>query len=79
MVSASEAKVMTRKAQFAASGFAALAESTIKEAANNGESEATVLVPLNVVNDMVLFLADNGYEEIVITGALTGAMVTVAW
>ena len=49
MVSASEAKVMTRKAQFAASGFAALAESTIKEAANNGESEATVLVPLNVV------------------------------
>lgn len=39
MVSASEAKVMTRKAQFAASGFAALAESTIKEAANKGESE----------------------------------------
>lgn len=79
MVSASEARVMTSNAQFAASGFAALADSTIREAANKGEAEASMLIPLNVVSDMVRFLNDNGYEEIVITGTFTGAMVSVAW
>lgn len=79
MVSASEAKVLTRKAQFAASGYAKLAESTIREACEKGEDSATILLPLNVVEDMVHFLADNGYEECVITGAITGAMVSVAW
>lgn len=79
MVSATEARVLTDKAKFAASGFAALAESTIKEAAAKGEEEASMLIPLNVVADMVRFLNDNGYEEIVITGTITGALVSVAW
>ena len=79
MISVSEAKVLTRKAQFAASGFAAMAESTIREAANKGESEVTMLIPLNVVSDMVEFLTSNGFEEVVITGAITGAMISVAW
>lgn len=79
MISASEAKVMTRKAKFAASGYAKLAESTIREACENGEDSATILVPLNVVEDMIFFLADNGYTECIITGAITGAMVSVAW
>lgn len=79
MISATEAKVLSHKAKFAASGFAALAESNIKEACSNGEEEASMLIPLEVANDMVMFLADNGYEDIIITGALTGAVVTVAW
>lgn len=79
MVSASEAKVLTRKAQFAASGYAQLAESAIREACSKGEDSATILVPVNVVDDMFYFLADNGYEECAVTGAITGAMVTVAW
>ena len=79
MISASEAKVLTKKAKFAQSGWAQLAESTIKEACEKGEDSATILLPLNVVEDMLHFLADNGYEECIITGAITGAMVTVAW
>lgn len=79
MISASEAKVLTRKAQFAASGYAQLAESTIREACEKGEDNATILVPVSVVDDLLHFLADNGYEECIITGAITGAMVTVAW
>lgn len=79
MISVSEAKILTHKAQFAASGFAAMAESTIREAANKGESEVTMLIPLNVVNDMVEFLTSHGFEEVVITGAITGAMISVAW
>lgn len=79
MISVSEAKILTNKAQFAASGFAAMAESTIREAANKGESEVTMLIPLNVVNDMVEFLTSHGFEEVVITGAITGAMISVAW
>lgn len=79
MISASEAKVLTRKAQFAVSGYAQLAESTIREACEKGEDNATILVPVCVVDDMLHFLADNGYEECIITGAITGAMVTVAW
>lgn len=79
MVSAAEAKVLTHKAKFAASGWAVLADSTIREACEKGEDAATILVPLNVVEDMVNFLCDHGFDEVVITGAITGAMVSVAW
>lgn len=79
MISAVEAKTISNKAQFAKSGWAHLAESTIKEACENGEDSATILLPLSVVEDMLHFLTDNGYEECIVTGAITGAMVTVAW
>lgn len=79
MVSAAEAKVLTHKAQFAASGWATLADSTIREACEKGEDSATMLIPLNVVSDMVEFLTSHGFEEVVITGAITGAMISVAW
>ncbi len=79
MLYIAEARVLTRKAQFAKSGFATLADSTIREACENGENTATILVPLNVVEDMVNFLCDHGFDEVVITGAITGAMVSVAW
>ena len=79
MISVNEAKALSRKARFAVSGFADLAESNIRDACANGEDEASILIPLDVVNDMVMFLADNGYKDIVITGAITGAIVTVAW
>lgn len=79
MLYIAEARVLTRKAQFANSGWAALADSTIREACEKGENSATILVPLNVVEDMVTFLCDHGFDEAVITGAITGAMVSVAW
>lgn len=79
MISLSEAKVLTHKAQFAASGWAQLADSTIREACEKGEDSATMLIPLNVVSDMVEFLTSHGFEEVVITGAITGAMISVAW
>lgn len=79
MISASEAKVMTRKAKFAASGWAALADSNIRDACEKGEDSASILIPLEVIEDMVTFLCDHGFEEVVITGALTGAMISVAW
>lgn len=79
MVSATEAKVLTHKAQFAASGWAQLADSTIRDACEKGEDNATILVPLGVVDDMVGFLCSHGFEEVVITGAITGAMISVAW
>jgi hypothetical protein len=79
MISASEARAKTREAQFAESGYAQLADSTIREACSNGDDSAIILVPVNVVDDMVLFLVNNGYEHIAVAGAITGAMVTVVW
>ena len=79
MITVEEAKVLTRKAKFAASGFATLVESQIREACAIGEDSASILIPLEVVEDMVIFLCDHGFEEVVITGTLTGAMVSVAW
>lgn len=79
MLYIAEARELTRKAQFANSGWATLADSTIREACEKGEDIATILVPLNVVEDMVNFLCDHGFEEVVIAGAITGAMVTVVW
>ena len=78
MISATEANIMTRKAKFANSAYARLAEVTISESASCGESETDILIPLEIVPDMVEFLTDNGYECIV-TGAITGAMVNAAW
>lgn len=79
MLYIAEARVLTRKAQFSKSGFATLADSTIREACENGENTATILVPLNVVEDMVNFLCEHGFEEVAIAGTLSGAMVSVAW
>lgn len=79
MISVSEAKVLTRKAQFANSGYAHLADAAIREACEKGEDTAELLIPLDVVPDMVTFLCDYGFEEVVATGAITGAMVSVAW
>ena len=79
MVSADQARALTKKARFAASGYASLADSTIREACEKGENSATILVPLEVAEDMVILLCDHGFEEVVITGAITGAMVSVAW
>ena len=79
MISAEEAKVLTRKAKFAASGWAALVEANIREACEKGEDSASILVPLEVIEDMVVFLCDHGFKEVVITGAITGAMISVAW
>lgn len=79
MITANEAKVLTHKAQFAASGWAALADANIREACEKGEDSASILIPLEVVEDMVIFLCDHGFEEVVITGTLTGTMVSMAW
>lgn len=38
-----------------------------------------VLIPMDVVPDMVTYLCDHGFEEVVVTGTITGAMVSVAW
>lgn len=79
MISVAEARILTHKAQFAASGWAALAEANIREACENGEDSTSILIPLEVVEDMAIFLCDHGFKEVVITGTITGAMVSVTW
>lgn len=79
MISASEAKDMTRKVRFASSGYAHIADTAIREACEGGEDTAEILIPLDVVPDMVTFLCDHGFEEVVVTGAIAGAMVSIAW
>ena len=79
MISVSEAQKLTNKAKFAKSGYAHLADTAIREACEKGEDSAEMLIPLDVVPDMVEFLCDHGFEEVVITGTITGAMVAIAW
>lgn len=79
MITASEAQALTHKAQFAKSGYAHLADAAIRKACDEGESTAELLIPLDVVPDMVTFLCDHGFEEVVVTGAITGAVVSIAW
>lgn len=79
MISAEEAKELTRKAKFAKSAYPHLVDTAIREACENGEDTAEILIPLDVVPDMVTFLCDHGFEEVVVTGAITGAVVAIAW
>ena len=79
MITAIKAKELTRKAQFANSGYAHLADAAIRKACDEGESTAELLIPLDVVPDMVTYLCDHGFEEVVVTGAITGAVVAIAW
>lgn len=79
MITASEAKVLTKKAKFAKSAYPHLVDAAVREACDNGEDTAEVLIPLEVVPDMVTYLCDHGFEEVVVTGAITGAVVAIAW
>ena len=79
MITAFEAKAMTRKAKFAKSAYPHLVDAAVREACDNGEDTAEVLIPLDVVPDMVTYLCDHGFEEVVATGAITGAVVAIAW
>ena len=79
MITAIKAKELTRKAQFANSGYANLADTAIREACAKGEDTAEFLIPMEVVPDMVTFLCDHGFEEVLVTGTMTGATVAVAW
>ena len=79
MITAIKAKELTRKAQFAKSGYAHLADTAIREACEKGEDTAEFLIPMEVVPDMVTFLCDHGFEEVLVTGTMTGATVSVAW
>ena len=79
MITASEAKVLTQKEKFAKSAYPHLVDAAVREACDNGEDTAEVLIPLDVVPDMVTYLCDHGFEEVVVTGAITGAVVAIAW
>ena len=79
MITAIKAKELTRKAQFANSGYANLADTAVREACEKGEDTAEFLIPMEVVPDMVTFLCDHGFEEVLVTGTMTGATVAVAW
>lgn len=79
MITAPEAKALTRKAKFAKSAYPHLVDVAVREACDNGEDSAEVLIPLDVVPDMVTYLCDHGFEEVVVTGAITGAVVAIAW
>lgn len=79
MITASEAKALTRKAKFAKSAYPHLVDAAVREACDKGEDTAEVLIPLDVVPDMVTYLCDHGFEEVVVTGAITGAVVAIAW
>lgn len=79
MITASEAKALTRKAKFAKSAYPHLVDAAVREACDNGDDTAEVLIPLDVVPDMVTYLCDHGFEEVVVTGTITGAVVAIAW
>lgn len=79
MITASEAKALTRKAKFAKSAYPHLVDAAVREACDEGEDTAEVLIPLDVVPDMVTYLCDHGFEEVVVTGTITGAMISIAW
>lgn len=79
MITAPEAKVLTKKAKFAKSAYPHLVDVAVREACDKGEDTAEVLIPLDVVPDMVTYLCDHGFEEVVVTGAITGAVVAIAW
>ena len=79
MITASEAKVLTRKAKFANSACPHLVDVAVREACDRGEDTAEVIIPIDVVPDMVTYLCDHGFEEVVVTGTTTGAVVAIAW
>lgn len=79
MISASEAKKLTRKAQFSNSCYASLATIAIREACKSGKDTVEIHIPLEVVPDMVTFLCDCGFEEVVAAGTITGATVSISW
>ena len=79
MITAPEAKVLTQKAKFAKSAYPHLVDVAVREACDNGEDTVEVLIPMDVVPDMVTYLCDHGFEEVVVTGTITGAMISIAW
>lgn len=78
MISANEARRITDSANFRKSGFADLINSTIRDAASKGESEAAMLIPENVANEAAKFLEQHGFR-VILGHMLTGALVTAAW
>lgn len=79
MISVSEAKVLTKKAQFAKSAYPHLVDTAIREACEKGENSVEFLIPMNVVPDMADFLCEHGFEQVKVTCAITGAMVSITW
>lgn len=78
MISANEARRITDSAQFSKSGYAALMNSTIREFAAKGESEAHMLIPVNVSEQAAKFLEQYGFR-VVAKMTMTGMLVTAAW
>lgn len=79
MITAPEAKALTRKAKFAKSAYPHLVDTAVREACEKGDDTAEVLIPLDVVPDMVTYLCDHGFKEVEVTCAITGAVVEIAW
>lgn len=78
MISAAEARRITDNSKFAKSGYAELINSTIREVAAEGESEAPMLVPVSIAEQAMKFLESNGYR-VVSEMSMTGVVVTAAW
>ena len=78
MISANEARQITNSAQFNKSGYAALMNSTIREVAAKGESEAKMLVPVQVSEQAARFLEQHGFR-VTAQMAMTGMVLTAAW
>lgn len=78
MVSAAEARKITERASFQNSPFVALINSSIRDAASNGKSEANILVPMAVADDAAKFLEQHGFK---VSGGvtMTGVVITVHW
>ena len=78
MISATEARRITDSSKFSKSGYAELINSTIREVAAKGESEAPMLVPVNIAEQAIMFLESNGFR-VVSEMSMTGMVVTAAW
>ena len=78
MISANEARQVTNSAQFNKSGYAALMNSTIREVAAKGESEAKMLIPVQVAEQSARFLEQHGFR-VTAQMAMTGMVITAAW
>lgn len=77
-ITANEARRITNNSKFASSGFADLINSTIRETAENGETEAHMLIPAEIAEQAADFLTASGFR-VVSEMSLTGVVITAAW
>lgn len=78
LISANEARRITNNAQFEKSPYVALMDSTIREVAAKGESEAKMLIPVQVSEQAAKYLEQYGFR-VVAQMAMTGMVLTAAW